>query len=275
MSKQVRRYVAMVALGAVLATAFVLLGRWQLDRLEERRAGNDTIVAHRELPVVPYQERMNDVITDADQWYRVTATGTYGPQQFQLRYRSLNGAYGSEIFGVLQTEHGNVLVDRGFLPRQPGFPDGAMPDAPDGEVTVTGYVRRNMRGDDNSKTPHEGQLRTIDSDFVGRSLGIDIANGYIQLIESDPPETSELTPLGEPQLTEGNHLSYALQWFAFTVIGVIGMGVLIRSDIRDRKKAAAKKEAAARKAAAAKQADAAGPDENRSAEEPSTDEARV
>lgn len=245
MSKQVRRWIAMGVLGAVLATAFVLLGRWQLDRLDERRAQNDTIAAHKELPVVPYEQVMNQTIEDDDQWFRVTATGTYGPQQFQLRYRSLDGSYGSEIFGVLQTSTGNVLVNRGFLPRQPGYPDGTMPEAAPGEVTVTGYVRRNMRGDANSKTPHEGQIRTLDSEFIAQAIGEPVADGFIQLIESTPAETDVLTPLGEPALDEGNHLSYALQWFAFTIIGVVGMGVLIRGDIRDRKKAKAKAERAA------------------------------
>lgn len=245
MSRQVRRWVAMGVLGAVLATAFVLLGRWQLDRLDERRTQNATVQAHTALPVVPYSEVMDGVIEDDDQWFRVSATGTYEPEQFQLRYRSLNGAYGSEVFGVLNTSSGYVLINRGFLPRQPGFPDGEMPPAAGGEVTVTGYVRRNMRGDDNSKTPHEGQLRTIDSEFIGAAIGEDLTDGYIQLIESTPPETDVLTPLGEPSLDEGNHLSYALQWFAFTIIGVVGMGVLIRGDIRDRAKARARASAAA------------------------------
>ena len=247
MSKQVRRWIAMGVLAVVLAVAFIMLGRWQLDRLEERRERNATVVAHSAESPVPYTTHMgpDTVIEEGDQWYRVTATGTYEPEQFQLRYRSLNGAYGSEVFGLLNTGDGYVLVDRGFLTRQPGYPDGTMPEAATGEVTVTGYVRRNMRGDEGSKTPHEGQIRTLDSEVLSATTGKPIANGYIQLIESTPAETDVLTPLGEPELDEGNHLSYALQWFAFTLIGVVGMGVLIRADIRDRRKERAKAAAAA------------------------------
>ena len=69
-------------------------------------------------------------------------------------------------------------------------------------------------------------------------------HGYITVIESDPAEAEVLVPVAPPALDEGPHLSYALQWFAFTVIGVIGIGVLVRADLRDRKKAKAAREKA-------------------------------
>ncbi len=237
MSRQVKRWIALGVFAAVLATAFVLLGEWQLRRLDERRESNALVVAHRDQPVAPYSDVMTGTIGDDDQWYRVSATGTYEGTQFQVRYRSLDGAYGSEAVAVLTTDRGDtLLVNRGFLPRQPGHPDGVLPAPPDGEVTVTGYVRRDERGDENATTPHENQIRLIDSEALGAAMGVDVVNGYVQLIESDPPETDALAPLGEPDLDEGPHLSYALQWFSFTLIGVVGLVVLIRADIRDRKK---------------------------------------
>jgi surfeit locus 1 family protein len=43
-------------------------------------------------------------------------------------------------------------------------------------------------------------------------------------------------PLPEPlpSLSEGNHLSYAVQWFSFATIGVIGLLILL---LRGRKSA--------------------------------------
>lgn len=236
-SRQVKRWIAMGVFAAVLATVFVMLGEWQLRRLDERRQSNAVVEAHRDLPVAPYQEVMTGTIGDDDQWFRVTATGTYTADQFQVRYRSLDGAYGSEAVAVLETTQGDfLLVNRGFLVRQPGYPDGVLPAPPSGEVTVTGYVRRNDRGDEGAMTPHENQVRLISSDALGAALGKDLVNGYVALLESTPAETDELRPLAAPALDEGPHLSYALQWFAFTVIGVVGMVVLVRADLRDRKK---------------------------------------
>jgi len=236
-SRQVKRWIAMGVFAAVLATTFILLGQWQLRRLDERRDSNAIVEAHRALPVAPYHEVMTGTIDDDDQWYRVTATGTYTGDWFQVRYRSLDGAYGSEAVAVLRTDRDDLLlVNRGFLPRQPGHPDGVLPEPPEGEVTVTGFVRRNDRGDEGAMTPHENQIRLLNSDALGRALGEDLVNGYVALLESTPAESPDLRPLGAPALDEGPHLSYALQWFAFTAIGVIGMVVLVRADLRDRRR---------------------------------------
>lgn len=236
--RQIIRYVAIVLLGVLLAVTFVLLGRWQLDRLEQRRERNATVVAHESEAVRPYQELMSGEIGDEDQWYRVSATGEYLPDQFQVRYRSLDGAYGSEVLAVMRTDQGeHLLVNRGFIPRQGAAPTSELPPTPSGTVSITGFVQRNQRGDGNAMTPHEGQLRLINSDVLSGATGLDLVNGYVSVLESTPADSEELTPLGRPPLDEGNHFSYALQWFAFTIIGVVGLGVLIRGDIRDRKKA--------------------------------------
>ncbi|MFT3889586.1 MAG: SURF1 family protein [Arachnia sp.] len=251
MSRQALRWVGMGLLVVVLVVTFVNLGRWQLDRLEQRRDRNSTVVAHEHQPVRPYTDVLTGTVGDDDQWYRVTATGTYLPEQFQVRYRTLDGAYGSEIVGVLKTAQGDLLlVDRGFLPRQAGYPDGEMPAVMTGEVTVTGYVRRNDRGDESAMTPHESQIRLINSEVLGRALGVELLDGYVSLIESSPADAGGLTPLGIPELNEGSHFSYALQWFSFSLIAIVGLVVLIRADIRDRKKAKAR----AAKAAAAAEA---------------------
>lgn len=242
MSRQVKRWIAMGVLVVVLVITFIQLGQWQLRRLDERRESNATVQAHETLPVQPYTAVMTGEIEDDDQWYRVSATGTYTGDQFQVRYRSLDGAYGSEVVAVLATDQGDLLlINRGFLQREPGHPDGEMPATLEGTVTVTGYVRRNDRGDEDAMTPHVDQVRLLNSDALGKALGEDLVNGYVSLIESTPADPGGLTPLPSPNLQdEGPHLSYAFQWFAFTMIAVVGLGVLIRADIRDRKKARAK-----------------------------------
>ena len=35
-----------------------------------------------------------------------------------------------------------------------------------------------------------------------------------------------------PELSEGSHLSYAVQWFSFAAIALIGMGILLVRDLR-------------------------------------------
>ena len=40
-----------------------------------------------------------------------------------------------------------------------------------------------------------------------------------------------------PELTSGPHFWYAMQWFMFAGIGILGIVVFIRSDLRDRRTA--------------------------------------
>lgn len=245
------RWALLTVFVVALAVTFINLGQWQLNRLDERRDSNAIVVEHEAAPVRPYGEFMNRVITDDDQWQRVTVSGTFDPDhQLIARYRSHAGDTGYEIVTPLAADDGRtVLVDRGFGARLPGkdFPSVA-PAPPAGKVTVTGYVRRDERGNANALTPAEGTVRLINSEAISAWLGRPLVNGYIGQITVEPQQTEGLTPVHPPELTEGPHLSYAMQWFTFTIIAGVGLVVLIRNDIRDRKKAEAR---AARRAAAA------------------------
>jgi cytochrome oxidase assembly protein ShyY1 len=102
-------------------------------------------------------------------------------------------------------------------------------------VTVVGHVRRNEQGPENAMTPIDGLVRLVNSDAVAQALPYPLMNGYVGLLEITPPDDSGLEPVAPPELTEGNHLSYAVQWFMFSAIAAVGLVVLIRSDIRARR----------------------------------------
>src|SRR5690606_3986746 len=71
----------------------------------------------------------------------------------------------------------------------------------------------------------EGQVASI---YVAGILDELNQPGYRELYgalisESAPAETGILPP--RPQLTEGPHLSYSLQWFVFAAMAIIGYGL--------------------------------------------------
>ncbi|MDO5533284.1 MAG: SURF1 family protein [Propionibacteriaceae bacterium] len=242
------RWTLMSVFVIALGVTFVNLGQWQLDRLDQRRDSNATVVEHEAAPIQPFEDVFTRQITDEDQWQRVQVRGTFlADRQLQARYRSFDGRTGWELVTPLETTTGQVvLVDRGFIERPPGqdFPR-TFPAPPAGEVEVIGYVRRNEQGKDNQMTPTENTVRLINSDALSPWVGRPLVNGFIAAIEVQPGQSAELEPVTPPPLTEGPHLSYALQWFAFTAIAAIGLIVLIRNDIRDRKRAAERAERAA------------------------------
>ncbi len=238
MKKLVLRWIALAVFLVLLALLFVNLGEWQLARLDETREQNQAVARNRDRPVVEYNDAMGQPVTEEKQWQRVRLVGSYTGVQYRAKYRN-HGGPGIEVLSIFETTSGDsVLVDRGFIPKQQGRPDTEiLPPVPDGEVEAIGYLRRDERAKENAVTPRDFQVRFISSDAIGTSLGTDLLPGYVSLTESTPSNGEVLQPIDPPPDSEGNHFSYALQWFAFGVIALVGIVVLIRSDLKDRRKA--------------------------------------
>jgi cytochrome oxidase assembly protein ShyY1 len=233
------RWALLIVFVAILGVVFVNLGSWQLDRLAQRKARNSTTLTNESRPVRPFTDIFTGEIRDADQWQRVEARGTYDAEhQFLLRYRRNGDAEGYEVVTPLRTAAGVVLVDRGFVALERGIriPDAA-PAPPEGEVTIVGHVRRNEQGRRAAVTPVGGQMRLINSDAIGATLGYPVMNGYIGLITSSPEQPGGFEAIRLPEISDGPHFWYAVQWFLFTGIAVAGIVVFIRGDLKDRKKA--------------------------------------
>jgi cytochrome oxidase assembly protein ShyY1 len=231
------RWALLIVFVALLGVAFVSLGNWQLDRLAQRKERNATTITNEQKPVQPYEQVFTHPITDADQWQRVEARGTFdADHQFVVRYRSNGGADGYEVLTPLRTASGAVLVDRGFIPLERGtrIPSVA-PAPPTGEVTVVGHVRRNERGRRAATAPAGNQVRLINSDAIAVTLPYEIESGYIGLLTVQPEQQGGFQPIQLPDLSEGPHFWYAVQWFLFTAIGVAGIVVFIRGDLRARR----------------------------------------
>ena len=231
------RWALLIAFVAVLGAVFVNLGEWQLDRLAQRKERNATTIGNEQKPVQPYQAVFTHLITDADQWQRVEARGTFdADHQFVVRYRSNGDADGYEVVTPLRTATGAVLVDRGFIPLEHGarIPSVA-PAPPTGEVTIVGHVRRSEKGRRGATTPVANQMRLINSDAIAATLPYPIASGYIGLLTIEPEQPGGFQPIPLPELSEGPHFWYAVQWFMFTAIAAAGIVVFIRSDLRARR----------------------------------------
>jgi cytochrome oxidase assembly protein ShyY1 len=231
------RWALLILFVVVLGVVFVNLGQWQLDRLEQRKERNATTIANEQKPVKPYEQVFTHPITDADQWQRVEARGTFDANhQFVVRYRNSGGADGYEVVTPLLTAAGAVLVDRGFIPLQRGAQiPSVAPAPPAGEVTVVGHVRRDEQGRRAAITPVTGQMRLINSGAISTTLPYPISSGYIGLLSVEPAQQGGFQPIQLPELSEGPHFWYAVQWFMFSVIAVAGIVVFIRSDLRARR----------------------------------------
>ena len=102
---------------------------------------------------------------------------------------------------------------------------------------MLGYVRRNEQGRQGAVSPVNGSVRLINSDALAPTIGYPVANGFISAIEMTPAQSGGFVPVAVPELSSGPHFWYAMQWFMFAGIGILGIVVFIRGDLRDRRAA--------------------------------------
>ena len=232
------RWLALVLFVAFLGVVFVNLGEWQLRRLHERRANNQITRINEAAPIAGFDQVFTHPITVADEWRRVRITGTFdASHQYVIRYRNNGNDDGYEVVTPLRTDSGKtVLIDRGFVVLMDGtrIPDKA-PAPPSGRVTIIGRVRQSEPGWDSATVPVDGHARLINSDKIGADLKMPIVNGYVDTLSMTPKDTITTEPIQLPELDDGPHFWYAVQWFMFTGIGALGVVVFIRGDLRDRR----------------------------------------
>lgn len=247
------RYRFMLRPGWVVSHLFVLglvsimifAGFWQLDRLDQRRDQNRRLADRTAEAVVPVESLVEVGDWDAAgdlEYRRVTAVGRYRPdQEVLVRGRTQGGAPGSWVLTPLQLDEGlSVVINRGWIHNQGDIVE--VPDrhrAPEGPVTVTGLIRpTETRGSFGAIDPEEGTLTDLARADVGRldaQVPEDLLPLYVQMENQVPPlgqAAPEPVPL--PSLDdEGPHFSYAVQWFIFTTIAVVGYPLILRRRARD------------------------------------------
>jgi len=245
-----RRWLALGFLVVLVLPSFLLLSRWQVHRLEERRAANQLVIDHSSQTPVPVTQVMASgaplsSVGDAQRWIPVTATGHYDDARTQLvRKRPLDSRPGFWVATPLVLSDGTELVvNRGWLEASGSATVvQAPPAAPTGLVTVTGRVQPSEDAPDPQPSDlPAGQITDLSVPLVSGG-GAAAFPGYIDLMSSTPPDSAELTPIALPDLSEGPHLGYAVQWVLFAIVAVVGFVVLVR---RERQYGAAADDAAA------------------------------
>lgn len=224
-----RRNLVFLGAALLMAALFARLGVWQLHRLAERRARN-TLVSAR-LRAAPVRLAVLPRDTALARYRRVHVTGTLDfAHEVVYVGRIRDGSPGVQLVTPLRPDSAPlgdtlVLVDRGWV----YSPDGASVDLarwhePD-HIDATGYVQdfSAVRAYPAQVPGRPGRMRWLDPGVVSRAAGAPVA-AYFVVLDPEPAAASPSVPvrLPTPTLDEGPHLSYAIQWFSFAVIAVVG-----------------------------------------------------
>jgi cytochrome oxidase assembly protein ShyY1 len=231
------RWIALSLAVVALVMVFVELGRWQLRRLDDRREFNAAVTASGSATPVAVDQLPSD---GAAEWTAVRAEGRYeGDDELLVRNRTLQGTNGFYVVTPLVTDDDlRLLVLRGWVPAGSTAretPD--VPSPPTGQVSVTGRLRTSETARRALEADVPGQVTALDTRAIGDLLDESVYEQYVELTAQDPPAADVPTLLPAPEVTDGPHLAYAVQWFAFAVIAVGGWVLLVhreRSDERRR-----------------------------------------
>lgn len=224
----------------VVVAAFVMLGFWQLNRHAERARANEEgrrTIAEAPVPLDELLSGAEDI--ESLRYRRVTVTGAYRPEdEVLIRSRSHpDHGVGYHVVTPLVLSDGTaVLVNRGWVPQAADTPPVGEAAPPAGEVTVTGWVEpTQVRPGVGPADPEEGRLprmHRVDITRIARQVDYDLAPVYVVAREG-AGEGDLPIPVATPTFNEpGPHMSYAIQWFSFAVIGVVGYAFLARRAVR-------------------------------------------
>ena len=217
-----RRIGVFVTLAVVLAALFVRLGFWQLDRLQQRRARNAVIAARLAKPPVSVE-----LLRDTTSFLRATVAGTPDyANEIVLTGRSRQGSPGVYIITPVRRTGNDtaVLVTRGWI----YSPDAATVDLTHWHETrsvFNGYVLPLPATAPSQQRVNGRKLRTLTLPGVQRLVRYPVSTRY--LVSQDSAADTTPARLGPPALDDGPHLSYAIQWFSFAVIGIVGAGIVV------------------------------------------------
>lgn len=235
------RWIATALAVLVLAGVCVQLGRWQFHRLDERKARNDVTRSNLAAPPAPIDQIVgaDGVVGDQHAWRTAVVTGRYdAAKQIVLRYRNVNDRPGFEIVTPLMLADGKaVLVDRGFLARQGAeLAPGHIPAVPTGEVTITGRLQRSERGGHtNGGTPDDGPARLINGPGFAKTLNLNLYDGYLTIDKQEPANDAAFGAFPGPEIDDGPHFFYGLQWFFFALLALGGLVYFSRQEVRGDK----------------------------------------
>jgi cytochrome oxidase assembly protein ShyY1 len=234
--KWIVRHVAVL----LLIVGMILLLLWQVSRLHEKQDYKALVEGRQAQPAAPVEELVGDG-SGHDVLYRdASAVGTYDDARtvvVENRTYTDDSPGGWVLTPLYLGDGRTLLVNRGFVGLD-AHGEVTAPPAPAGTVHLEGLLFPSQhRGSFGAKDPATGVLRVVkrvDLDRIAQQVDGRLLPVYLQVVKTDPAEppvpkgSPRVRLLGPPDISEGPHFSYAVQWGIFSTIAAVGYALLLR-----------------------------------------------
>lgn len=236
-----RRWLGYFAMLAVFSIACVMLGNWQFERRAEARAEIKRINNNYGAPAVELADELPklDAFNEAEQkWRTVLVVGEYFGEPFLARNRPGPQGVGSDLIQPIRTKTGEVFfVDRGWVNIDGSEANSVSVDKLPQPARGNVAVEARLRAGEPKIAGRTSDGRTVASielpelAKLAGTKGESYTAAYGMLISETPAGEHGYLPR-KPERDEGPHLSYALQWYVFILIALIGVGFAARQEYR-------------------------------------------
>lgn len=209
--------------------------QWQYHRGVARHARNTVIETNSTMKTVSLTSVL--AAPQAHEWQSVTTEGSFdASSQILLRNRYSEGVYGFELLTRFTNTTGQTFwVDCGWVKAgENATTQPELPTLPTGQVKIVGRLRLD------SSLP-QGSFFAIPSNKsdgliskANAQSGSTTETFYIDLLRGSESALTPEVPAQLPELSDGPHMAYALQWLFFGGLVVYGR-FLIRRDVLSSK----------------------------------------
>ena len=224
------RYAFLKTLIALLLILLCLwAAQWQYHRGVDRHARNTLIIEQSLLPAVELGELTGNI--DSFEWRTISIQGVFDDKnQILLRNRYSDGVYGFEQLTLFVFDQRKIWVDRGWIKAGSNATiPPQLQQTSDESVRITGRLRLD------SSLPQgkffavaNNAQRDLVSQLDARK-GIQTEDFYIDLISVSDIAMNPDVPVELPELSDGPHMAYALQWIFFATLVIYGRRLIRKS----------------------------------------------
>jgi cytochrome oxidase assembly protein ShyY1 len=217
----------------IIALSLVLLclwaAQWQYHRGVDRHARNTLIIEQSQMPTLDVADLKGDL--KSFEWRLISLQGSFDDaNQILLRNRYNEGVYGFEQLTLFEFENRKIWVDRGWIK---AGSDATVPPVLQptqlNSLKITGRLRLD------SSLP-QGKFFAVLNDpqrnlvsKLDARQGVQTEDFYVDLISSSDTSMNPEVPAELPELSDGPHMAYALQWIFFAGLVVYGRRLIRKS----------------------------------------------